>query len=97
MQLSPLPTNRAPEAEAGEKKVGTGGSGKVEEEDVKLVVAQTGCTPEKAREALEAEKGDLINASESTFSYGNLKQPKQPLTISYARRRLKRRSTAVAG
>jgi nascent polypeptide-associated complex subunit alpha len=52
-------------AEAGEqteKKVGTGGSGKVEEEDVKLVVAQTGCTPEKAREALEAEKGDLINA-----------------------------------
>jgi hypothetical protein len=28
------------------------------------VVAQTGCTEEKAREALEAQKGDLINASE---------------------------------
>ena len=37
---------------------------KVEEEDVKLVVAQTGCSEEKAREALKAENGDLINASE---------------------------------
>lgn len=64
--LASLPSHSAPEGEAVEKKVGTGGSGKVEEEDVKLVVAQTGCTPEKAREALEAENGDLINASEST-------------------------------
>lgn len=31
---------------------------------MKLVVAQTGCTEEKAREALKEEKGDLINASE---------------------------------
>ncbi|GMK56571.1 hypothetical protein CspeluHIS016_0304110 [Cutaneotrichosporon spelunceum] len=55
----------APDLDGAENvapKVGTGGSGKVEEEDVKLVVAQTGCTPEKAREALEAENGDLINA-----------------------------------
>ncbi|EIW71348.1 hypothetical protein TREMEDRAFT_28397 [Tremella mesenterica DSM 1558] len=37
---------------------------KVDEDDVSLVVAQTGCTPEKAREALKAEGGDLINASE---------------------------------
>lgn len=29
------------------------------------MVAQTGCTEEKAREALKAENGDLINASES--------------------------------
>lgn len=38
---------------------------KVEEDDVKLVVAQTGCSEEKARDALKAENGDLINASES--------------------------------
>lgn len=37
----------------------------VSEEDVNLIVAQTGCTEEKAREALAAENGDLINASES--------------------------------
>ncbi|WVW87099.1 hypothetical protein I302_109156 [Kwoniella bestiolae CBS 10118] len=37
---------------------------KISEEDVNLVVAQTGCTEEKAKEALKAEKGDLINASE---------------------------------
>ena len=36
---------------------------KVDEDDVKLVVAQTGCTEDKAREALRAENGDLINAS----------------------------------
>ncbi len=43
----------------------TGGSDKqVDDDDVKLVVAQTGCTEEKAREALKAENGDLINASE---------------------------------
>lgn len=59
-------TRRAPELEAGdEKPKASGGEGKVEEDDVKLVVAQTGCTEEKAREALREEKGDLINASES--------------------------------
>ncbi len=42
---------------------------KVDDDDVKLVVAQTGCTEEKAREALKAEKGDLINASESSFGF----------------------------
>lgn len=57
--------NSAPALEDSEKKAtGTGGSGKVEDEDVKLVVAQTGCTEEAARSALEAENGDLINASE---------------------------------
>ncbi|KAK8849804.1 nascent polypeptide-associated complex subunit alpha [Kwoniella newhampshirensis] len=35
---------------------------KISEEDVNLVVAQTGCTEDKAREALKAENGDLINA-----------------------------------
>jgi nascent polypeptide-associated complex subunit alpha len=50
-------------AEAGESKpAATGGA--VSDDDVKLVVAQTGCTEEKAREALQAENGDLINASE---------------------------------
>ncbi|WVR07911.1 hypothetical protein IAU60_004954 [Kwoniella sp. DSM 27419] len=34
----------------------------VSDDDVKLVVAQTGCSEEKAKEALKAEKGDLINA-----------------------------------
>jgi nascent polypeptide-associated complex subunit alpha len=54
----------APELEGSdEKKASSGGDGKVEEDDVKLVVAQTGCTEEKAREALKEEKGDLINAS----------------------------------
>nr|XP_018260089.1 nascent polypeptide-associated complex subunit alpha [Kwoniella dejecticola CBS 10117]OBR82247.1 nascent polypeptide-associated complex subunit alpha [Kwoniella dejecticola CBS 10117] len=38
------------------------GDVKISDEDVNLVVAQTGCTEEKAREALKAEKGDLINA-----------------------------------
>jgi nascent polypeptide-associated complex subunit alpha len=40
------------------------GDAKVDDDDVKLVVAQTGCSEEKAREALKAENGDLINASE---------------------------------
>ncbi|ORY34575.1 NAC domain-domain-containing protein [Naematelia encephala] len=35
---------------------------KIDDDDVKLIVAQTGCTEEKAREALKAENGDLINA-----------------------------------
>lgn len=61
--------DRAPELEAGDEEkpkaaATSGGDGKVEEDDVKLVVAQTGCTEEKAREALKEEKGDLINASE---------------------------------
>ncbi|OCF73372.1 nascent polypeptide-associated complex subunit alpha [Kwoniella mangroviensis CBS 8886] len=44
---------------------GEDGDVKISDEDVNLVVAQTGCTEEKAKEALKAEKGDLINASES--------------------------------
>ncbi|WWC92633.1 uncharacterized protein L201_007592 [Kwoniella dendrophila CBS 6074] len=48
-----------------EKSSSTEESGdvKITEEDVNLVVAQTGCTEEKARAALKEEKGDLINAS----------------------------------
>jgi hypothetical protein len=71
-----LPPHSAPETAdndsadkpsgSGSKASGSGGGdGKVDEEDVKLVVAQTGCSEEKAREALKEEKGDLINASES--------------------------------
>ncbi|KAK1923386.1 NAC domain-containing protein [Papiliotrema laurentii] len=65
--------DEAPELEGGDKDGETdvnakttpsagGADIKVEEDDVKLVVAQTGCTGEKAREALKAENGDLINA-----------------------------------
>ncbi|WVQ95872.1 nascent polypeptide-associated complex subunit alpha [Kwoniella sp. CBS 9459] len=58
--------------ESGDKSDETPASGaaaggedvKISDEDVNLVVAQTGCTEDKAREALKAEKGDLINASE---------------------------------
>lgn len=39
----------------------------MDEDDVKLVVAQTGCSEDKARAALQAENGDLINASEFKF------------------------------
>ncbi|KAK4689875.1 nascent polypeptide-associated complex subunit alpha, partial [Tremellales sp. Uapishka_1] len=56
-----------PELESTDEKPAakaTGSDAKVDDEDVKLVVAQTGCTEEKAREALKEEKGDLINASE---------------------------------
>lgn len=39
-------------------------------------MAQTGCTEEKAKEALAAENGDLINASEcSERSSGSGKEP----------------------
>lgn len=58
---------RAPELEGDDDKpkaAATGESAGVSEDDVKLVVAQTGCTEEKAREALKEENGDLINASE---------------------------------
>lgn len=58
-------TISAPELEGSDEKPKASGDGKVEEDDVKLVVAQTGCTEEKAREALKEENGDLINASES--------------------------------
>ncbi|WWD04426.1 hypothetical protein V865_002495 [Kwoniella europaea PYCC6329] len=44
---------------------GEDGDVKISDEDVNLVVAQTGCTEEKAKEALKAEKGDLINARRS--------------------------------
>ncbi|ODN87719.1 nascent polypeptide-associated complex subunit alpha [Cryptococcus wingfieldii CBS 7118] len=37
---------------------------KVNEEEIQLIVAQTGADEAKAREAYIAEKGDLINASE---------------------------------
>lgn len=56
--------NKAGEAETKPAASTDGADVKVEEDDVKLVVAQTGCTEEKAREALKEEKGDLINASE---------------------------------
>lgn len=36
----------------------------IDNEDVKLVVAQTGCDEEAAKKALVEAKGDLINASE---------------------------------
>ncbi|EKC99365.1 gal4 DNA-binding enhancer protein 2 [Trichosporon asahii var. asahii CBS 8904] len=51
--------NSAPELEGSDEKKP---AGKVGEDDVKLVMAQTGCTEEKAKEALAAENGDLINA-----------------------------------
>ncbi len=53
-----------PAAPSGDK----GGDVKIDDDDVKLIVAQTGCTEEKAREALKEEKGDLINASTCCYS-----------------------------
>jgi hypothetical protein len=53
------------EDKPAEKPAATGGDVTVSEDDVKLVMAQTDCSEEKAREALKAENGDLINASES--------------------------------
>lgn len=53
--------------EGGEKAAAApAGDGSVSEDDIKLVMAQTDCSREKAEEALKAEKGDLINASESS-------------------------------
>jgi len=67
-RIIPLTFHSAPALEeSGEKKPAAAG-GAVQDEDVKLVVAQTGCTEEAAREALKAENGDLINASESHLS-----------------------------
>lgn len=71
--LAPTPLSlyprRAPELvsedKPAEKPAATGGDVTVSEDDVKLVMAQTDCSEEKAREALKAENGDLINASES--------------------------------
>ncbi|GFZ49873.1 Nascent polypeptide-associated complex subunit alpha [Saitozyma sp. JCM 24511] len=50
------------EDKPAEKPAATGGDVTVSEDDVKLVMAQTDCSEEKAREALKAENGDLINA-----------------------------------
>ncbi|WWD20435.1 nascent polypeptide-associated complex subunit alpha [Kwoniella shandongensis] len=53
------------ESADGAEKPATAESGsdvKISEEDVNLVVAQTGVSEDKAREALKAENGDLINA-----------------------------------
>ncbi|WOO82142.1 Nascent polypeptide-associated complex subunit alpha [Vanrija pseudolonga] len=50
----------APELDDSDAKKPASGSGSTEE-DIKLVVAQTGCTEEAARAALEAENGDIIN------------------------------------
>ena len=63
-------TKDAADAETKPTPSAGGADVKVEEDDVKLVVAQTGCTEEKAREALKAENGDLINASESARRAG---------------------------
>ena len=45
---------------------------KIDEDDVQLVIAQTGKSEEEAREALKAEGGDLINASELFLSNASL-------------------------
>ncbi|WRT68645.1 uncharacterized protein IL334_005624 [Kwoniella shivajii] len=47
--------------EALDVKPSTTGSG-VKSEDVDFIVAQVGCSKEKATEALKAEKGDLVKA-----------------------------------
>jgi NACalpha-BTF3-like transcription factor len=52
---------RAPKASESGKDV------KIDPKDVKLLREQTGCSEEKAVEALKAADGDLINASEWSF------------------------------
>ncbi|OCF34406.1 nascent polypeptide-associated complex subunit alpha [Kwoniella heveanensis BCC8398] len=54
---------------------------KISDEDVNLVVAQTGCTEEKAREALKAEKGDLINANCRSYEVSLKVSLGSPLTV----------------
>lgn len=72
---TPKPADGETETEAEAKPAATAGSDvKVDDDDVKLVVAQTGCTEEKAREALKAENGDLINASKSPLLLGFRKE-----------------------
>ncbi|KAL7419311.1 hypothetical protein Q5752_006149 [Cryptotrichosporon argae] len=76
---------KAEDAPAGEgaKSAAAGGSG---DEDVKLVVAQTGCTEDAAREALKAENGDLINATvllaiPSAYALGAVYPPQAVLIL----------------
>jgi NACalpha-BTF3-like transcription factor len=59
----------SPSTSTSKPPAASGDDVKIDEEDVKLVVAQTGCTEEKAKEALKAENGDLINASEFGCSF----------------------------
>lgn len=44
-------------------------------------MAQTGCTEEKAKEALAAENGDLINASECSGTVVPVQKKSQPSAI----------------
>ncbi|WVQ84794.1 nascent polypeptide-associated complex subunit alpha [Cryptococcus sp. DSM 104549] len=56
--------DEAPALEASDAPAAEGDATKVNDEEVQLIVAQTGVSEDKAREALISEKGDLINASE---------------------------------
>lgn len=63
---SPDQWNSAPDlvkSEANGESKPKVAAGEVDEDEVKLVVAQTGCTEDEARTALKEESGDLINAS----------------------------------
>lgn len=53
---APAPSGEATDAAAA-------GDFKVSDEEIQLIVAQTGVDEAKAREAYISEKGDLINAS----------------------------------
>lgn len=53
---APAPSGEATDAAAS-------GDFKVSDEEIQLIVAQTGVDEAKAREAYISEKGDLINAS----------------------------------
>lgn len=61
---TPLLTPSVPDLVNSDKEKSGSGAEGVTDEDVQLLIAQTGCTEEKAREALKEENGDLINASE---------------------------------
>ncbi len=58
-------THRAPKQATSDKK-----DVKIDDKDVKLLREQTGCSEEKAIEALKANDGDLINASECSVGCG---------------------------
>lgn len=57
---APAPSGEATDASAS-------GDFKVSDEEIQLIVAQTGVDEAKAREAYISEKGDLINASTLKF------------------------------
>lgn len=57
---APAPSGEATDASAS-------GDFKVSDEEIQLIVAQTGVDEAKAREAYISEKGDLINASMLKF------------------------------